>query len=525
MQNQIFTHVPHKAPSKNIFDLTHDRKFSCQLGELIPCFIMDCVPGDQVTVQGNLLARLAPLTAPFMGEVTAYIHYFFVPNRILWDNWEDFITGGEDGADNSVPPTYDVDLGATSAGTPADYLGLPVSSDVLGGGAIEFSAFPHSAYQLIYAEYYRDQNLVTNEWTKLTDGVQVGTWATANTLRRRAWQHDYFTSALVSAQKGPEALLPLIGEAPVFGDDDTLKGEQFLRKVSDGSLHGTNEPLANDATGGSALEGDTTGTDLYLDLAGTNYADLSQATSTSIIELRRAMALQKYLEARARGGGRYIEYLKVEFDVTSSDKRLQRPEYKGGFSVPIKQSEVLQNSFTGGSPATPLGNMAGHGIGVGAGGQISCYAEEHGYLLGIMSIMPKTTYQQGIPRHYLRKDRFDYFTPAFQHIGEQPIWGEEVAVDSLNRGKAWGYTPRYAEYKFINSSVHGDFRFTLDHWHTGRKFATFPGLNQDFIEMDHAELDDRLFAAGGAEDNIWCHFYSKVSARRPMSLFGEPKLW
>lgn len=517
--NKIFNNVPTDKPSSNIFDLTHDRKLSMKMGFLVPTFLMDCVPGDKISIKSSFFIRFAPLISPFMHRVQQYCHYYFVPHRLVWPNFEKFITGGEDGLDATVWPYYNLALDLVLKGTLHDYLGLPVATDIQGTDAHFISAIPFNSYQLIYKEYYRDQNLVTDTYNQLIDGLNSD--GENLVLRRRSWHRDYFTSALPFTQKGPEALLPLTGTAPVFFKTGE-EGQQNLRKVSDGTVYTVSENILTQ--GAVAFEG-TSGEDLFVDIASTNFADLSQATNASIKDLRRAYRLQEYLEKNARGGSRYTEWLKIHFGVNSSDKRLNRPEYLGGVSNPVKISEVLNTTpdFTG--QELPLGTMGGHGIAVGSGGYVSHYCEEHGYIIGITSVMPMSAYQTGIPRHWLRQDKFDYFTPEFQHIGEQPILQQELVVSDAEYDTTFGYTPRYAEYKFINSSVHGDFRFSLDFWHLGRKFAGIPALNQNFIEMDSAtEVDDRIFAVQDGTDNLWAHILNEVKAQRPMSVYGEPKM-
>lgn len=528
MKNQIFNQVQLNDLPRNTFDLSHDKKLSCKMGYLIPILDVDMVPGDKISVKSSIFTRFAPLLAPIMHQVNVYCHYFFVPNRLVWDNWENFITGGEDGQDTSEHPYFSLDLTQETRGSLFDYLGVPVANDLTLTDDVKVNAIPFVAYQKIFNEYYRDQNLVAENTDTVIDG-QNGKNSRCD-LNRRAWQHDYFTSALPFTQKGDEALLPLTGEAPVFGYTDTNPpswGTPTTAKVRDFTLRTVLQNVTNfqTATSGS-LDAYIAGSpyDSYIDPSGNTYADLSQTNAvTSIIDLRRALALQEYLEKNARGGSRYIEWLKVHFNVVSSDARLQRPEYKGGYSVPIKISEVLQTSNND-TQDTPQGTMVGHGVGVGAGNYISHYAEEHGYFFGIMSVMPKSAYQQGMPKHLIREDRFDYYTPEFAHIGEQPIYNKELALfTGTDQDGIFGYTPRYAEYKFKNSSVHGDFKDSLDFWHLGRKFSSQPALNEDFIEMDYTEAQ-RIFAVQDSTDNLWCHVYNDVKMQRKMPVFGNPKL-
>lgn len=529
----IFTKNKQTKVGSNTFDLSHDRKLSGKMGNLIPVCVMDCVPGDKISVKPSVMTRFAPLIAPVMHQVSVYVHYFFVPNRILFDEWEEFITGGREGLDNTAWPHIPFNPNNNPAGSLEDYLGLPTDVDGLGNpDDINISAFPHAAYNRIYNEYYRDQNVIP----PVVDQLQIGSQSSPGSfkvLHKRAWQHDYFTSALPWTQRGQEALLPLGTEAPVQAYNDHADHKtnmQTLRWVNDPDatpLDG--EDLFSGAKGPDkgppfAVVGSPVNPDdnYYLDLEDSHFADLSQATAASIIDLRRAFRLQEFLEKNARGGARYIENIYMHFGVQSSDKRLQRPEFLGGISTPVKISEVLQTSST--DVTTPQGNMSGHGVSVGGGEWLSHYCEEHGYLMGIMSIMPKSAYQQGIPRHFRRQDKFDYYWPEFAHIGEQAIEQLEIfpRANLEDSESTFGYTPRYSEYKFMNSSVHGDFRDSLAHWHMGRKFATFPQLNQDFIEMDSDEVD-RIFAVQTG-DNMWCHVFNEIKAQRKMPYFGDPKM-
>ena len=523
----IFSKVAMPRPQTNTFDLSHDRKFSGKIGELMPISVMEVVPGDKFDIKATNLTRFAPLITPIMHQASVYCHFFFVPNRILWPNWENFISGGEDGLADPTFPTVDLTIpNQYGVQTLADYLGLPTGSQLS-----DVSALPFAAYQKIYQDYYRDENLITKTDVTLSDGTQSNTdTIELSSMKKRAWQHDYFTSALPWTQRGPEATIPLGTTAPI----SYLSGQANYVKDASGSL--INGVSFDSTAAFQALSSPDTGklvadipsqTFLNIDNSDSLSADLSQATASSINDLRRAFRLQEWLERNARGGARYIEIITAHFGVRSSDARLQRPEFLGGSSTPITISEVLQTSNTAGATgadATPQGNMAGHGVSVGSSNYVSYRAEEHGYIIGIMSVMPKTAYQQGVPKHWKKLDKFDYYWPSFANIGEQPIYNEEIYhQNNATDAEVFGYTPRYAEYKYIPSTVHGTFRTSLDFWHMGRIFSTKPTLNADFIECDSAEVD-RVFNVPSGEEHLYVYLHNEVKATRLMPYFGTPTI-
>jgi hypothetical protein len=364
------------------------------------------------------------------------------------------------------------------------------------------NALPFAAYQCIYNEYYRDQNLIAPVDYKLQDGgLKTGQYTQLCQMRKRAWEHDYFTASLPFAQKGAAVDIPIglvEGDLPVY-----------LNSSNGTTLNGSPASVNVGAQGGR--------TDVPADSL---YADTSNATiePTTINDLRRAFRLQEWLEKNARGGTRYIENILTHFGVKSSDARLQRPEYITGVKSPVVISEVLQ---TGQSDTTPQGNMAGHGIAVSSGRAGSYFCEEHGYIIGIMSVMPKTAYQQGIPKTFLKNDSLDYFWPSFANIGEQPVTKNELYAYTSNGNDTFGYVPRYAEYKYMPSRVAGEFRTSkLDFWHLGRIFDTEPNLNQTFVECNPTT---RVFAVEDVEgDHLYCHVLNKIRAIRPMPKYGTP---
>lgn len=501
----LFNSIQLKKPKSNVFDLSHDVKLSGDMGNLIPVCVLDAVPGDKFHISAETLIRFAPLLAPIMHRVDVSIHYFFVPNRILWPNWEKFIV--DNGTTGIVPPYLNLKDQFGTTGDYAkfmDYMGVPPNPTANG---VNINALPFAAYQAIYNEYYRDQNLQAEIPYKLNDGnveATTGWFDIWFKLRRRAWEHDYFTASLPFAQKGPAVDIPLgtVGEnAPVHANI-----------AAPTVLSGTPTPVSVDAN----TSFNPPATQLWAETEGLDIEP------TTINDLRRAFRLQEWLERNARGGTRYIENILAHFGVKSSDARLQRPEYITGVKSPVVISEVLNT--TGIDGELPQGNMAGHGIALTSGKTGSYFCEEHGWIIGIMSVMPKTAYQQGIAKKFLKNDNLDYFWPSFAHLGEQPVTLNEVYAYTASSGNdTFGYVPRYAEYKYESSRVAGDFRTTLDYWHLGRKFASQPALNADFIECKPAETK-RIFAVEEGADSLYCHVYNKIMAVRRMPKFGTPMM-
>lgn len=505
----LFNSIKMQRPKNNVFDLSHDVKLSCNMGQLVPIMCTECVPGDKVQLSNQILLRLAPLVSPMMHRVDVYCHYFFVPNRLLWPNWEKFITNSPTLGVLPAFPYYTVgDGGVGSYSKLVDYLGIP-PAPAASGLTENVSALPFAAYQKIYNEYYRDQNLIELVADTLTDGDN-----TAETelimLRNRAWQHDYFTAALPFAQKGDPVSFPL-------SINDVQVRATTLDPLDEGNA------LIWDNQGGS--DQPNTRVQQYISDEFSTPAQLyikgdEVEGNTTINDLRRAFRLQEWLEKAARGGSRYVENILAHFGVRSSDKRLQRPEYITGTKSPISISEVLN---TTGTEDAPQGNMAGHGISVTDGKYGSYYCEEHGYIIGIMSVMPKTAYQQGIPKHFLKTtDPFQFFWPSFAHIGEQEVLNKEVyAYQAGSAGSnTFGYVPRYAEYKFEQNRVAGEMRDTLDHWHMGRVFDAPPALNETFVTSDPTL---RVFAVTDPQDDhLYVHVLNRVRAIRPMPRFGTP---
>lgn len=517
-----FNHVATESVRRNQFDLSCERKQTQQMGDLVPCYLEEVVPGDTFNHSTEALVRFAPMLAPLMHRVDVHIHYFYIPFRILWSEWEDFITGGEDGTDLPSFPRYQlttsVDLRITP-GSLGDYLGIPPDPGV--DTTVEFSALPFRAYQKVYNEYYRDQNLTDEITVSEGSGVQNDE-VTMMVLRKRAWEKDYFTSCLPWTQRGTEISLPLGTEAPIEIDSDLLNNGMIVMQKNTTNTLNSND-LGTGITGN--LRGTTSGIDAYIDPNNMLIADLTNATAATVNQLREALTMQRWLELSARAGSRYIEQIHAHYNVRVQDYRLQRPEFLGGGKTPVMISEVL-NTYQDQTNTndTPVGEMFGHGVSVGEQNGYNAFFPEHGLVLGIISIVPRTAYQTGVHKSWFRFDKFDYYFPTFAHLGEQEVTLKELYFTNSKSSNdtVFGYQQRYAEYKYANSTTHGDFREDFDYWHLTRKFSSAPTLNTSFIECNP---DQRIFAVTDTTvHKCWVSLFHKVSAQRPIPYFAIPSI-
>ena len=536
----IFNSVKLKRPRRNVFNLSYESKMSVSAGKLIPIMCKPVVPGDKFRVNTEMLVRLAPLVSPMMHRVNVFTHYFFVPNRLLWNQWEDFITKGVDGSDAPVFPTLSLPTVVDTSRAHAvfgdrslwDYLGLPSLNQI--GNAVfgtqspngvkapvgyKVSALPFRAYNLIYHEYYRDQNLTQPISFSLDGGNTEAIYGLPLLfLKRRAWEKDYFTSALPWVQRGPEVTVPVQGSGENL--DITLKNkaaDQYFVSSSDSRPTGKLEVV----NGVLFANHESSSTSVGAYLSPDNFQVNVDELGVNVNDLRTSNALQRWFERNARSGSRYIEQILSHFGVRSSDARLQRPQFLGGGRTPISVSEVLQTSST--DSTSPQANMAGHGISAGVNHGFTRYFEEHGYIIGIMSIIPRTGYQQGVPKDFRKFDNMDFYFPEFAHLGEQEIKNEELYLNQFeadNEG-TFGYTPRYAEYKYSLNEAHGDFRGNMAYWHLNRIFNEKPNLNTTFVECNPS---NRVFATAGiADDKYWVQIYQDVKALRLMPKYGTPR--
>jgi len=504
----LFNEVMAADTNKNVFDLSHNVTMSGKMGHLMPLNIIKCVPGDIHKIGNESFIRIAPMIAPPMHQMNFSIHNWFVPSRLLWDNFEDYIIGK-----TPLNPAPYVTIDDSISGDQAklmDYLGIPPCPT--GGTPTQVSALPLAAYQFIYNEKYRDQNLISEVNYALTNGDNT-TNGELFTIRNVAWEHDYYTSALPTASFGTTVDIPL--------GNPTINVGAILGSNA-GFVDSTGNPVAGAAN--NVISQDVPAETL---VAGTQVAWNPDGTlnmeATSIKELRQALKKQEFLELLARGGKRYYEVMQAMWNVNTSDERFQQPEWINGIKTPIIVSEVLN---TTGTATAPQGNMAGHGISLGQDDGRSFFCEEYGYIVSVCFATPKSGYCQGIPKHYLELDHYEYGNfIQFEHIGEQEVQNNELYAYTATGEDVFGYVPRYAHLKVIPDRIAGDMRTTLDHWTMNRMFSSQPALNASFVEVDPNDPNiTRIFAVEDESDYLYIDVWNSIRSVRPFSVFGNPQL-
>ena len=585
-KNNFVESVELTRPNRSAFDLSHFNHLTAKLGKLIPVMCEPMVPGDTFKGSAEAYVRQAPMLAPIKGEYEVEVTHYFVPNRLLWKNWQKFITGGQDGQQSPSFPRYNV-FGSNcrlfGTGTLADYLGYNLPIDTVNispdgrpmycdtpqkwaqniptgqtnvGQSI--SALPFKAYQLICDTYWSDENIDTHlcgelatetfqdffveggivqplSSSSITDRASYA--AAMCQLRTACYRKDYFTAALPWTQRGGAVTLPLSGDASIYngssqqsfaniGLNGVVPSDGEYNAYIDKSSSGVNIRLQGGETPAPEFDNQVT---FRTDMSNWK-ADISNINSTTINDLRAAFALQRWLEKNAVGGSRYIEQILAHFGVRDRDARLQRPEYITGNSSTFQISETLQTSAssTDGS-TTPQGNPTGNGQSYNKDNGFSYTADEHGYFITLMVIRPFAIYFQGLKKDFFKFDKLDFLWPDFAHLGEQEVNTMELVNrigDPDTEGATFGYMPRYSEYRFINNSMHGDFRGNLFYWTNGRTLDhnLLSRLTPTFLHVDPAD-DEQVYNVTDADvDKFWCDVHIGLKAIRPLPLYATPKL-
>ena len=538
-----FSQVPNVTIGRSKFNRSHVLKTTFDEGKLIPIFVDEVLPGDSFKLKVTTFTRMATPIFPVMDNLYLDTFFFFVPMRLIWDNFQKFMGEQENPGDSTdfLIPTYQANnTTAVDVGTLGDYFGLPTVANV------PFNILPFRAYWLIWNEWFRDENLQDSAPVSKADAGQA--WSESTQVNGFNWyecaprgkRYDFFTSCLPWPQKGPGVELPLTGNAPVIGDGNAINfttnfSNNFALQVTTG---GGSESTPNirflGGKGDTALpSSDPSAVSQSIaryplvGLSKSNsglIADLSSVNAATINSLRQAFQLQRYYEKDARGGTRYIEKIKSHFGVTSPDARLQRPEYLGGHTDRININPVVQTSST--DSTSPQGNLSAFGVSGARYHGFSKSFVEHGYIIGLANVRADLTYQQGINKMWSRKTVLDFYWPSFAHLGEQAVLNKEIYAQGTSQDdEVFGYQERYGEYRYKPSMITGKFRSTyaqsLDAWHFSQKFENLPTLSNQFIQ-DHPPISRCL--AVPSEPHFLMDAAFNLKCVRPMPLFGTPGL-
>lgn len=542
--------------SRSRFDRSSSYKTTFNVGQIIPFYVDEVLPGDTFSIDTSKVVRMQTLLTPVMDDIFLDTYYFFVPNRLTWSHWKQFM--GENTESAWIPsveyevPQLTAPEGGWNIGTIADYMGIPT-----GVSGLSVNALPFRAYALIMNEWFRDENLSDPLNIPVTDatvqGVNTGTFVTdvakGGLPYTAAKYHDYFTSALPAPQKGPDVTIPVASavQYPVIPLDKNVSFDSSGIGMRLGDVETSNPVIPSNGTyyplnyGGGSGSGSPLGkTGFYIGslennpqgsaLAPLNLWAVGDGTvqAATINQLRLAFQIQKLYERDARGGTRYIEILKSHFGVTSPDARLQRPEYLGGNRIPININQVVQSSSTDAS-GTPQGNTAAYSLTSDNHSDFTKSFVEHGFLIGVMVARYRHTYQQGLERFWSRKDRFDYYFPVFANIGEQAIKNKEIYAQGTEKDdEVFGYQEAWADYRYRPNRVTGEMRSSapqsLDVWHLGDDYESLPSLSDSWIREDSKTVNRVLAVSDNVSAQLFCDIYVRNLCTRPMPLYSIPGL-
>ena len=509
-----FAQIPTTNQARSLFDRSSAAKTTFQVDDLVPIFLEEVLPGDTMKLNVSSFLRLATQAVPLMDNINFDYFFFFVPNRLVWSNWERF-NGAQDDPDDStdfIIPTLDLTGSQFEVGTIYDQFGLPTDVN-LPGGTLRINSLPLRGYNLIYNEWFRDQNLQNSLTVPKGDGPDA---LNTFSIQKSNRAHDYFTSMLPWPQKGDAVALPLNGTATIQTDGNSLKVYNATSGMRELQLGGGN--LVGYSGSSLGAVGAYYGSGLEV--------DLSSATAATINQLREAMMLQTILELDARGGTRYVEILRAHFNVISPDFRLQRPELLSSGRTKLQQHPVAQTSQT--TEDSPQANLAAYSTQFENSGRIGFNKSfvEHGYVIGLIRARGDITYQQGLNKLWSRVHRFDFFWPKLQELGEQPVYNREwfLSGNAVTDGGVAGYQERFAEYRYKPSEIRGQFRSTyaesLDIWHLAEEFSSTPVLNGSYIKSNTPI--ERVLTVTEGYPHFLADFWFDLKHARPMVSYGVP---